>query len=93
MLFFTVTACILALSGLVHCEAEIKAENHVLVLTNDNFKSAITDNEHILVEFCKYHPIVQANYYLFIQLPIFIWKLVLIAWRAHDHVYLVLSSD
>lgn len=56
MLFFTLTACILTLSGLVHCDAEpkIDVENGVLVLTQANFEAAITDNEFILVEFCKY---------------------------------------
>lgn len=32
---------------------EIKTEDGVLVLTVDNFKKAIEDNEYILVEFCK----------------------------------------
>lgn len=34
---------------------EIKEEDNVLVLNKDNFDSAITDNEFILVEFCKCH--------------------------------------
>lgn len=58
MLFFTVTACILAFSGLVHCESDaskIEVENNVLVLTQANFPSAIKDNEYVLVEFCKYN--------------------------------------
>lgn len=32
---------------------EIKKDKGVLVLGKDNFQSAITDNKHILVEFCK----------------------------------------
>lgn len=33
--------------------AEIAVEEGVLVLTTDNFESAISDNEFVLVEFCK----------------------------------------
>lgn len=32
---------------------EIKEENGVLVLTKDNFKAVTTDNDFVLVEFCK----------------------------------------
>lgn len=47
--------CLLALAVGVFCaDAEIKTEDGVLVLNDDNFKSAIADNEFILVEFCKY---------------------------------------
>lgn len=35
-------------------DEEIKLDDGVLVLTKANFQSAITDNEFILVEFCKY---------------------------------------
>lgn len=38
----------------VYADKEIKTEDGVLVLTVDNFKKAIEDNEFILVEFCKY---------------------------------------
>lgn len=53
MLIFAIATCILALSGLANCEADskIEVENGVLVLTQANFQSAITDNEFILVEF------------------------------------------
>ena len=33
---------------------EIKIEDGVLILTKDNFKGAVADNEFVLVEFCKY---------------------------------------
>lgn len=57
MILLAVTTCILALSGFVQCEAESKpnVENGVLVLTQENFKGALADNEFILVEFCKYY--------------------------------------
>jgi len=53
MFLLAVTTCILALSGFVQCEAESKpnVENGVLVLTQENFKGALADNEFILVEF------------------------------------------
>jgi len=53
MWFYTVTACLLAFSGLVICESEpeINLEDGVLVLTKDNFQLALKDNEYVLVEF------------------------------------------
>lgn len=52
-----VTTFILALSGYINCEAEVKpsVENGVLVLTQANFQTALKDHEFILVEFCKYN--------------------------------------
>jgi len=41
---------ILALAVLAHSE-EIKKDRGVLVLEKDNFKAAVTDNKHVLVEF------------------------------------------
>ncbi len=38
--------------GAVFCE--IKEEKDVLVLTTDNFDTAVTDDAMILVEFCEY---------------------------------------
>jgi len=46
---------VLLASFIVSITAEIAVEEGVLVLTTDNFDSAISDNENILVEFCKYY--------------------------------------
>lgn len=43
----------LAVVALAFAE-EITEEEDVLVLTEGNFEQAITDNQYILVEFCKY---------------------------------------
>lgn len=40
-------------SSLINCDADIKTEDGVLVLTKDNFDAATTENAFILVEFCK----------------------------------------
>lgn len=44
---------ICVLFGLAFAD-DIKREENVLVLTKDNFDGAVTDNKHVLVEFCKY---------------------------------------
>ena len=43
----------MSLAVLVSCD-EIKKDRGVLVLEKDTFQSAVTDNKHVLVEFCKY---------------------------------------
>lgn len=48
-LIFVGLACLLAV-----VIAEVKLEDGVLVLTTDNFESVISENEFVLVEFCKY---------------------------------------
>ena len=48
---FVLLACLVA--GIVQAD-DIKREENVLVLTKDNFDSAIADNKFLLVEFCKY---------------------------------------
>ena len=47
--------CALLLVAASVCADEIKSEDGVLVLTVDNFDSAIKSNEFVLVEFCKYN--------------------------------------
>ena len=42
---------LLALSACVF--AEVKEEDNVLILTNDNFDEVIEGTDYILVEFCK----------------------------------------
>lgn len=46
-LFFVLFAVICA-------ELEITSDEGVLVLNKDNFQTATSDNEFVLVEFCKY---------------------------------------
>jgi hypothetical protein len=47
--------CLIATAtSLAHASEEIKVDDGVLVLTKANFKEAVTDNEFLLVEFCKY---------------------------------------
>lgn len=40
--------------GAVSLAEDINAEEGVLVLNKANFEQATTDNEFVLVEFCKY---------------------------------------
>lgn len=41
--------------GILSSKAQtIESEENVLVLTDDNFDHAISNNKFILVEFCKY---------------------------------------
>uniref|UniRef100_U5EXV6 Protein disulfide-isomerase n=1 Tax=Corethrella appendiculata TaxID=1370023 RepID=U5EXV6_9DIPT len=51
MKFFTSICLVLFVAGIGICTEEIKTEDGVLVLTKDNFDTAIKDNEYILVEF------------------------------------------
>lgn len=51
MHLFTRISFILLISSFVLCEEEIKSDEGVLVLTVKNFKQAVKENEHILVEF------------------------------------------
>lgn len=46
------TVC-LAIAALTVSATEVKDDNGVLVLTKDNFKGVTTDNDYVLVEFCK----------------------------------------
>jgi protein disulfide-isomerase A1 len=48
---FSTCLLLLAITGYVLCEEEIKTDSGVLVLTKDNFKKATTDNQFVLVEF------------------------------------------
>lgn len=45
---------LLALAGLLAVQAaEVEVEEGVLVVTNENFKQVVEENEFVLVEFCK----------------------------------------
>lgn len=46
---------LLVLLGVAYSEVEIVSDEGVLVLTKDNFNSATSENEYMLVEFCKYN--------------------------------------
>lgn len=54
MKFLRAFCLLLVTAASVICaEENIKTEDGVLILTKDNFKSATTENQYILVEFCK----------------------------------------
>lgn len=46
---------LLVLLGVVYSEVEVVSDEGVLVLNKANFKTATSDNEFMLVEFCKYN--------------------------------------
>lgn len=48
----TILFVFLSIAGIF---AEIKTEDDVLVITNANFKDAITEHPYILVEFCEFY--------------------------------------
>lgn len=48
----------LALVGFCLVRAgEVEEEEDVLVATGENFKQILEDNQFVLVEFCKCHPV------------------------------------
>lgn len=53
MKYFSTICLLLATASLILADEEIKTEDSVLVLTKDNFKNAVADNQFVLVEFCK----------------------------------------
>ena len=50
----TLAVLFVALFGALASAEEIKLEDNVLVLTKDNFDSAVEKHPFMLVEFCKY---------------------------------------
>ncbi|XP_059608603.1 protein disulfide-isomerase [Phlebotomus argentipes] len=51
MKLFALLSVLVTLLARIHCEAEVKVEDGVLVLTKDNFKEVTEKNEFVLVEF------------------------------------------
>lgn len=51
------SAILFSLASFISCE-DIASDEGVLVLKKTNFEKAITDNEFVLVEFCKYFIII-----------------------------------
>lgn len=50
-----VAVCLWALAGLVMVVAiDIEEQDNVLVVTGDNYKQILDENELVLLEFCKY---------------------------------------
>ena len=49
----TSVCLLLALAAFVQA-VDIKKDRGVLVLEKDTFEAAVTENKHVLVEFCKY---------------------------------------
>lgn len=50
---FVTAFCLAIAFASIHAD-EIKSDEGVLVLTKNNFNTALTDHEYVLVEFCKY---------------------------------------
>ena len=50
-----VAVALLALAGLIFVRAaEIAEEEGVLIVTGDNYKQVIEENNYVLMEFCKF---------------------------------------
>ena len=52
---------LVAFAGYVRCEADVKEEEDVLVLTKDNYDEVITKHNYVLVEFCEYFAAAAAS--------------------------------
>lgn len=57
----TILAVVLVAVGVVRADEEIKTDEGVIVLTKGNYAKVLEDNQHVLVEFCKF-------------LGVFFWK-------------------
>lgn len=48
-------AFLLALAGFLAVQAaEVEVEENVLVVTGENFKQVVEENQFVLIEFCKF---------------------------------------